>query len=165
MPSKQYDVCLAVLRRLRDAGVLDHLVLIGSWCLVLYREYFRDAKAFPAVRTRDMDFLVPSLNKPRSKIDVPALLEDMGFICGLRGREGVMLLEHPELMIEFLVPERGRGGKEVQDVPKLGVNAQPLRFMNIALMETVRLRFGDVVVTAPRWVSAKDIRNRRNSEK
>ena len=149
MPSRQYEVCLGVLRRLSDAGVLDHLVLIGSWCLVLYREYFHDAGAFPAVRTRDMDFLVPSLTKPRSKIDIPALLKDQGFIAGLRGHAGVMLLEHPELLIEFLVAERGRGGKDVQEVPRLGVNAQPLRFLDIAMMNTVQLHFGDVLVTAP----------------
>jgi hypothetical protein len=140
---------LSVLRRLRDAGVLEHLVLIGSWCLVLYREYFRDAEAFPAVRTRDMDFLVPSLTKPKSKANVPALLKDLGFITGFRGEAGVMLLEHPELLIEFLVPERGRGGKDVQALPQLGVNAQPLRFMDIATMKPVQLHFEDVSVTTP----------------
>ena len=31
----------------------------------------------------------------------------------------------------------------------LGMNAQPLRFMDVALMMTVRLRFADVPVTAP----------------
>lgn len=149
MSNRQYEVCLSVLRRLRDAGVLEHLVLIGSWCLVLYREYFRDAEAFPAVRTRDMDFLVPSLTKPRTKADVPALLKDLGFITGLRGQAGVMLLEHPELLIEFLVPERGRGGKDVQALPQLGVNAQPLRFMDIATMKPVQLHFEDVSVTTP----------------
>lgn len=149
MPSRQYEVCLGALRRLRDAGVLDHVVLIGSWCLVLYREYFRDADAFPAVRTRDMDFLVPSLTDRRFKADVPLLLKDLGFVTGFRGQAGVMLLEHPELLIEFLVPERGRGGQAVQALPQLGVNAQPLRFMDVALMKTVDLHFEDVSVTAP----------------
>ncbi len=96
-----------------------------------------------------MDFLVPSLARPRSRVDVPALLKELGFVVGFRGRSGVMLLEHPELMVEFLVPERGRGGKEVQALPQLGVNAQPLRLLDIATMKTVRLHFEDVLVTAP----------------
>ncbi|MDD3604232.1 MAG: GSU2403 family nucleotidyltransferase fold protein, partial [Kiritimatiellae bacterium] len=149
MPNKQYDVCVNVLRRLNESGVLEHVVLIGSWCLVLYREYFHDAGLLPAVRTRDMDFLVPSATRPKTRMDVPELLKDLGFISGLRGRAGVMILEHPELLIEFLVPERGRGGRDVEDLPRLGVNAQPLRFMDVALSKTIQLPFEDIPVTAP----------------
>ena len=35
------------------------MVLIGSWCLVAYREYFRQVGTMHAVRSRDIDFLVP----------------------------------------------------------------------------------------------------------
>ena len=54
------------------------------------------------------------------------------------------MLEHPELMIEFLVPERGRGSEKLQDLPKLKMNAQ-----GIPLMMIMRLNFGDVPVNAP----------------
>ena len=47
------------------------------------------------------------------------------------------------------MPERGRGGKEVQALPQLGVNAQPLRFMDIATMKPVQLHFDGVSVTTP----------------
>jgi hypothetical protein len=147
--NKQYDLCLNVLRRLQAAGVLQGLVLIGSWCLVLYREYFKGLGAVPAVKTRDIDFLVPPSAVFEGKTDVPELLKDLGFIMGFRGEQGAMLLEHPELLIEFLVPERGRGSQKLRDLPALGLNAQPLRFMDVALMMTVRLRFADVPVTAP----------------
>ncbi len=52
MQTKQYDVCLKVLRRLEESGVLRRVVLVGSWCLVLYREYFRGVGELSAVRTR-----------------------------------------------------------------------------------------------------------------
>lgn len=149
MPSKQYELCRTVLHRLEDAGVLRGLVLIGSWCLVLYREYFQDVGELSAVRTRDMDFLVPSAAGFDRTVSVPELLKDLGFIVGFRGEQGAMILEHPELLIEFLVPERGRGSDAMRDLPKLGVNAQPLRFMDAALMQTVRLSFGGVIVTVP----------------
>jgi hypothetical protein len=147
--NKQYDVCLNVLRRLEEAGVLRHVVLVGSWCLVLYREYFRGVGDLSAVRTRDMDFLVPATGKMDPKVDVPALLKDLGFIVGFRGDQGAMMLEHPELMIEFLVTERGRGSDKLKYLPELGMNAQPLRFMDIAASKTVLLHFGDVPVTVP----------------
>jgi hypothetical protein len=56
--SKQYELCMAVLQRLHKAGVLRHLVLIGSWCLPLYRDYFKDVGPLHPVKTRDIDFLV-----------------------------------------------------------------------------------------------------------
>ena len=149
MQNKQYDVCLSVLRRLETAGVLRHVVLVGSWCMVLYREYFRGVGELSAVRTRDMDFLVPVTGKMDPKVDVPTLLKDLGFIVGFRGDQGAMMLEHPELMIEFLVAEHGRGSEKLKYLPELGMNAQPLRFMDIAASKTVLLHFGDVAVTVP----------------
>lgn len=149
MQNKQYDLCLRVLQRMDKAGVLQHLVLVGSWCLVLYREYFKGIGTIHAVRTRDMDFLVPIPFRLREKVDLPSLLKDLGFLVSLRGQQGVIQLVHPEVLIEFLVPERGRGSDVVMDLPGLGVNAQPLRFMDIPLMMSVKLHFGNVPVLAP----------------
>ena len=149
MQNKQYDLCQNVLSRLHTAGVLRHLVLIGSWCLVVYREYFRDVGVIHAVRTRDVDFLVPQTPKFHGKVDVPELLNDLGFITGFRGQHGVMMLEHPEVMIEFLVPEHSRGSDKPKDLPQFGVNAQALRFMDIALMMIIQLPFGAIPVNVP----------------
>ena len=40
MEKKQSDLCLEILRRFHKAGILDDLILIGSWCVYFYREYF-----------------------------------------------------------------------------------------------------------------------------
>jgi hypothetical protein len=149
MQNRQYDLCIDVLRRLQKAGVLSNLVLVGSWCLLLYREYFKDVGMVPAVKTRDMDFLVPPSTVFKAKTDIPELLKDLGFILGFRGEHGVMILEHPELLIEFLVPELGRGGYPPKKLPALGMNAQALRFMDAALIRTVQLPFGGFPVVAP----------------
>ena len=149
MQNKQYELCLAVLRRLQEASVLQHLVLIGSWCLPLYQDYFKDVGDLYPVKTRDIDFLVPRSGAFPTRVSVPDLLKDLGFITGFRGEKGCMVLEHPELMIEFLVPERGRGNEEVRDIPALGMNAQPLRFLDVALKKTMCLRFEDIPVIVP----------------
>ena len=59
MTNKQYDLCLELFRRLQDVDVLQHLVLVGSWCLPLYKKYFEGVGSVPALRTRDIDFLIP----------------------------------------------------------------------------------------------------------
>ena len=38
---KQYSLCMKVLRRLKDAGLLDEAMVIGSWCIVAKGEINR----------------------------------------------------------------------------------------------------------------------------
>ena len=35
--SVQFEIILEILKRFQTAGVLDKLVLIGSWCMYFYR--------------------------------------------------------------------------------------------------------------------------------
>lgn len=149
MRNPQFKLCYEVLRRLHEKGALQHLVLAGSWCLVLYRHYFDRNDLFTTLRTRDMDFLVPVPLDLRNKVDIPALLEDLGFLVELKGSAGYLQLLHPEVMLEFLVPMRGRETNRPFDLPQLGLNAQPLRFMDVALSKTIQLPFEDIPVTAP----------------
>ena len=149
MRSEQFELCLATLRRLQKSGVLQELVLIGSWCLPVYGAYFRGVGQIYAVKTRDMDFLVPPTAKFRGTVHIPDLLKDLGFITGFHGDKGYMFLQHPELMIEFLTPERGRGSDKPKDLPALGMNAQPLRFLDMLLEDPMHLRFDSIPVTVP----------------
>ena len=88
MEKNQYELCLEVFRRLHQAGVLKDIMLIGSWCLPFYKEYFSGYKYSSAIRTRDIDFLVPDPEKIRGQADIPALLKDLGFIVNYSGSKG-----------------------------------------------------------------------------
>lgn len=109
MEKSQYKLCHEVLRRLDEAGVLKHLIIIGSWCIPLYKSYFADTKYNLSLKTRDIDFLLPRPARIRTKVDLAELFKDLGFILGFKSEHGVMQLMHPDLMIELLVPELGRG--------------------------------------------------------
>lgn len=149
METKQYSLCEAVLRRLHDAGVLDGLVVAGSWCVMFYQAYF-DRKIFaPTIRTRDLDFVVPIPAGFGKKADVARILDGLGFVVDYRGEQGYMRFMHPDLILEFLVPERGRGGDDAFDIPALGVNAQPLRFLDLSLAGTITLEFRGIPVRLP----------------
>lgn len=149
MQKPQYELCCEVLRRLRTQRVLPYLVLTGSWCLLLYRQYFERDELFSSLRTRDMDFLVPIPLNLRDKINIPELLKDLGFLTEYKGSAGYMQLIHPEVMLEFLVPQRGRETDRPFDLPQLGLNAQRLRYMDVALMKPIELMFEDISIRVP----------------
>lgn len=149
MEKKQFKLCVEVLRRMDKTGVLKDILLIGSWCVPFYKEYFSGMRYATAIRTRDMDFLVPFPSKIQKKVDIPDLLKDLGFVEGFRGRDGYIKLEHPELIIEFLVPKKGRGLDKPYPLPQLGLNAQTLRFLNYLAQHTINISAEGISVNLP----------------
>jgi hypothetical protein len=60
-----------------------------------------------------------------------------------------MRLEHPELIVEFLVPEKGKGSNKPYPLPQLGLNAQALRFLEFLCQNTVECKFGSITIALP----------------
>ena len=149
MEKNQYELCLEVLRRLNQAGVLNDIMLIGSWSLLFYKEYFFGFTYSPAIRTRDIDFLVPDPNKIYGQTDVPTLLKDLGFIVSFSGSKGYIKLEHPDLLIEFLSPEKGRGTDEPVNIPRLGVNAIALRYLKFLVEGAINVKVEGFTICLP----------------
>jgi hypothetical protein len=56
--SDQFGLFHKTVNTLGEAGVLDDLVLIGSWCLYFYRIVFYDSVNIPLICTVDLDFLL-----------------------------------------------------------------------------------------------------------
>lgn len=148
MEKSQYKLCVEILRRLHGAGVLDDMLVIGSWCGQFYSNYFR-AGYNPSIKTRDIDFLIPMPSNIHAVSDVPKLLEDLGFVVDHRGAKGYIRLLHPDLIIEFLVPEKGRGADKPVRLPQLKINAQALRFLEILTQNTVEVSVDGVPLRLP----------------
>ena len=149
MEKSQYKLCLEVLRRLESDGVLGDVILIGSWCMVFYKKYFSGYDYAPSIRTRDIDFLFPRPTVIKATINLPETMKDLGFIKGFRGRDGYMILEHPELSIEFLVAEKGKGTDKPVFLPQLRMNAQALRFMELLAKNTIQVNADGISITMP----------------
>jgi len=129
--------------------VLKNFVLVGSWCIFFYKKYFANQNYTTTLRTRDIDFLVPRPASIQTKTYLPDLMKDLGFIKGFRGKEGYMILEHPELSIEFLVAEKSRGTDKPVELPKLGMNAQALRYMELLAQDTIQIKEEKLSITLP----------------
>jgi len=147
----QYNLCIQIFKKFEQAGVLSQLILIGSWCVVFYEDYFKNSTALRnfALRTRDVDFLIENPAKMRVNVNIPDLLKDMGFVVSYSGRQGYMKLSHTDLILEFLVPEKGRGVDGPVDLPGLGMNAVALRYLNFLTENTIQIKVEDFIITLP----------------
>jgi hypothetical protein len=145
----QYKICVAVLNQLAKKGVLSQLILIGSWCMYFYRDYFNSPDYLPSIRTRDIDFLVAKQFKLRHPVNVPALLGELGFTVDFSIGKGYIRLMHPDLLIDFLVPGKGRGTDKPYPLPQLGLNAQPLRFLDFLTHSLIHLKVEEIEIVLP----------------
>lgn len=151
MEKKQRELCLEILRRFSGADILKDMILIGSWCAYFYDEYFKGTPYLDraTLKTRDIDFLVHDPAKIRHETNVPELLRDLGFVIIYKGSKGYIKLEHPDLLLEFLVLEKGKGLDKPFPLPKLGLNAVALRFLNFLSVNIIKIKVEDFYVTLP----------------
>lgn len=149
MEEKKYSLCTEVLRRMSQEGILDKILLIGSWCMPVYEHFFKTRNVLPPLRTRDVDLLFPAPFKLSHNVDLFELLKDLGFILDFKGRQGYIVFAHPDLTIEFLTPARGRETDRPVPIRQLGVNAQALRFMDLLTRQPIRASFAGIAVTVP----------------
>ncbi len=149
MERNNYPLFEEILKRLDDNGILDHVVIVGSWAIYLYTEYFRSIDYHPAIRTRDVDFLIQVPSRISSKRNFSDIIEDLAFVEELVGDEGYTRYSHPDLIIEFLVNEKGRGYSKPPYIEKLGVTPQPLRFLDLLESGKLKVSFNGMTVTVP----------------
>jgi hypothetical protein len=148
---KQYDLFLEILRRFQKSGLLDDVILIGSWTIVFYKAYFKGFERLKryALVTRDLDFLVDYPHRVKGRVDIPQLLENLGFVVSFVGSEGYIHLVHPDLIVEFLTPERGPGVDGPVPLKNWGMNATALRFLDFLVKDKIAVVFEGINVVLP----------------
>jgi hypothetical protein len=145
----QQQLCSQIIDKLGRTGILKDIILIGSWCIPFYKSYFQDEPLPIAIRTRDIDFLIPKPERMRTEADIPEILKGLGFVMDFSSSTGSMRLFHPDLIVEFLVPDIGRGRPNPYPLPKIKINAQPLRFLNFLVARTIQVKIDEYHLTLP----------------
>jgi len=139
-----------ILNSLYNVGVLQDIILIGSWCHYFYKDYFSNAPEIPLLRTLDIDFLIPNPPRIQKEVNIPEILEDLDFISLQNYMTGYTKYVHPELELEFLIADLGKGkGNEPYRIPKLHINTQSLRFLNLLQSHTIKVKYLDITVVVP----------------
>ncbi len=128
---EKYELLSTVLKQLQAKGVLDGLVIVGSWCQYYYRILFDNAPEIPLLRTSDIDFLVPNPAKFKTNVDVSALLNQLGFDNDFDHMTGLVKYVHPDLEIQFLTPASGRAKDTPSEIKQLNINAESLTYMQM----------------------------------
>ena len=103
----------------------------------------------PVLRTTDLDFLVGMPPAIRCSFDVPSALSELGFEPEWSLHGSYCKYVHPEMEVEFLIPEQGRGTDTAVTVNALGVQAQPLRFLSLAFDRSRVVRYRGYGIRVP----------------
>ena len=143
------ELFLNIIGRLARGGVLTDIVLIGSWVLPIYRMYFDNDPEIPVLRTTDVDFLVGMPPRVRREFDVPAALSELGFEPEWALQGGYCKYVHPDMEVEFLIPEQGHGGVGSISVDALRIQAQPLRFLSLAYDQSMVVHYRGYDIRVP----------------
>ena len=143
-----YRIFDAVIKRLHDEGILKDMVLIGGWCLYLYRIHYNDPPEIIALRTSDIDLLVPRKIRLSKKCDLTTVLKELGFEI-LYDPEGHIKFTREDFDVEFLTPEIGGGSTKPYKFNQLNLNAQQLRYLTILQDNVITMNYRGSPVKIP----------------
>jgi hypothetical protein len=146
---KENDLFLTILIRLDKEEVLRDIILIGGWCPLVYKEYFGNPVEISMQRTADLDILIPNPPRIHKDVDVSLLLEKLGFDRKVSLLDGYEKYVHPDLEVEFLTPERGRGRGKPYTIDKLHINAQGLRYLDLMQSHTMKTSYSGISINVP----------------
>ena len=116
--------------------------------MLVYKHVYDNAPEIPALRTTDLDFLVREPNVHIPKINIPDILEKLGFEPLNDIASGLTKYEREDLEIEFLVAKM-RNGDSVVKVPHLTLSAQMLAYMDIASKYSQQVSFDGISLNVP----------------
>ncbi len=146
---EKYELFASVLKALQEEGVLDGLVIVGSWCQYYYRILFNNAPEIPLLRTLDIDFLVPNPARFQRRVDLSEILNLLGFDSDFDYSTGLVKYVHPDLEIQFLTPALGRAKDTPYEIKKLNINAEALTYMKMLQDNTFVMTHNDITVRLP----------------
>ena len=146
---KEHDLFLVILAKLDKEEVLQDIILIGGWCPLVYKEYFGNPVEISMQRTADLDFLIPNPPRIHKDVDVSLILEGLGFDKKLSLLHGYEKYVHPDLEVEFLTPEKGRGRDKPYTIDKLHINAQGLRYLDLIQSYIMKTVYNGISINVP----------------
>lgn len=131
MNKQQEKAFWEVIKAFDELGLLEHIMVIGSWAEYLYPPLF-NTDFIPNVRTRDVDFFYRNINIPREKIPLIAKLKEYGFEHEMDPYSEVSKFYKEDFLeLEFLTRALGSAAKSTYPICSLDIKSEGLRAINI----------------------------------
>ena len=113
MESSQKQTFWQTIALFHDVGVLEYIVVVGSWAEYLYQEAGLILGFRSSFRTQDFDVLLRNIRLPNRAVDLAAEFKRNGYLMMQDPQTGLMKFDKGgELEVEFLVREMGKGQLE-----------------------------------------------------
>jgi len=136
-----------LLREMDKAGFFSHGLLIGSWPMLVYSEYF----TLPyGLATNDIDFAVDNAVKvPATGGEtIPQVLERLGYTA-IHDYLGIETFLQGTFEVEFITHRRGGAGPPAVVIPPWKVSAQPLPFIDLLFLRPIIVLVEDFSIRIP----------------
>ena len=118
--------------------------------VVLFRSIHYDNTPYiSGLRTLDIDFLIPRPFRISLEKNVDEMLLDIGFNREYSTLSGYEKYVHPELEVEFLTPETGRGSSKPLQIKSLHLSAQRLKYINMLQQNDIQIDYKGILVRVP----------------
>ncbi|MDD2736515.1 MAG: GSU2403 family nucleotidyltransferase fold protein [Desulfuromonadaceae bacterium] len=136
-----------LLREMDKAGFFSHGLLIGSWPMLIYSEYF----TLPyGLATNDIDFAIDNAVKIPSTggETIPQILERLGYTSVL-DYSGIETFLQGTFEVEFITHSRGGAAPSAVVIPPWKVSAQQLPFIDLLFIRPIMVGSEDFTVRIP----------------
>jgi hypothetical protein len=137
-----------ILHELDREGILEDLIIVGSWCIHFYKHHYKEAESLLSLKTTDIDIDVNLLRKNINPVNIIDILEKLDFEARFH-EDGSIVLINPLLKIEFLVPEIGRGDDKPIKIQGFQITACSLRWLDILEHEVITVNYKGLKVKVP----------------
>lgn len=144
------DNFLEALRILDENGLLEYVLLIGSWAEFLYEKGHVIADFISTTKTTDIDFLVRNIRRPNFKVEVNRIFESQGFITDFKNN-GVTVFRKKDFEVEFLAQQIGKPSTTIES-PNFGT-LETLKHMSVMNSNTVVVHYENMKIWIPNPVA------------
>ena len=129
MIKAQEEAFWQTIKAFDEIGLLQHVMIIGSWAEYLYPSLFT-TDFIPNLKTRDVDFFYRNINIPKEKINIIQKLKEIGYVYD--EVDGISRFYKGDLLeLEFLTRILGAGTEGRMEIKPLGITSEGLRVINI----------------------------------